>query len=267
MLKCTNPIISSRTSFTASDDLISNLRAELAAQKANAAESIPLRSEISNLNSWNENLKTEKASLEKALNSAQSEVRTLQAKLQTTRSNSEQRAVPNSAAKNSAKSKQLPTVAEDPHQRALKEDLYGDLTGLIIRSVKKREEDSMDVYDCIQAGRNGSMFETSLDQAGLNTNTKATALHFHLALPNPVPPGTAYGDAEFEYSPLLDTAHDRNLIDILPDYLTEEIVFPQKEAPRFYSRINEFIMKTRPMEPVSDDEMQDNDDATSVDDG
>lgn len=35
-----------------------------------------------------------------------------------------------------------------------KEDLYGDLTGLIIRSVKR--EGGEDVFDCIQTGRNGS---------------------------------------------------------------------------------------------------------------
>lgn len=36
----------------------------------------------------------------------------------------------------------------------LKEDLYSDLTGLIIRDVKKRESDHL--YDCIQTGVNGS---------------------------------------------------------------------------------------------------------------
>lgn len=36
----------------------------------------------------------------------------------------------------------------------LKEDLYSDLTGLIIRDVKREAEE--DVYDCIQTGRNGS---------------------------------------------------------------------------------------------------------------
>ena len=36
----------------------------------------------------------------------------------------------------------------------MKEDLYGDLTGLIVRSVKR--DGDHDVYDCIQTGRNGS---------------------------------------------------------------------------------------------------------------
>jgi hypothetical protein len=36
----------------------------------------------------------------------------------------------------------------------LKEDLYSDLTGLILRGVEIGSE--ADVYDCIQTGRNGS---------------------------------------------------------------------------------------------------------------
>ena len=36
----------------------------------------------------------------------------------------------------------------------LKEDLYSDLTGLILRGVERTEES--DIYDCIQTGRNGS---------------------------------------------------------------------------------------------------------------
>jgi Chromosome segregation protein Csm1/Pcs1 len=38
----------------------------------------------------------------------------------------------------------------------LKEDMYSDLTGLIIRGVKRTE--GGDAYDCIQTGRNGSKY-------------------------------------------------------------------------------------------------------------
>ena len=38
----------------------------------------------------------------------------------------------------------------------LKEDLYSDLTGLILRGVERTEES--DIYDCIQTGRNGSKY-------------------------------------------------------------------------------------------------------------
>lgn len=42
----------------------------------------------------------------------------------------------------------------------LKEDLYSDITGLIIRGVKREEDE--DVFDCIQTGRNGSKSNPSL---------------------------------------------------------------------------------------------------------
>ena len=40
----------------------------------------------------------------------------------------------------------------------LKEDLYSDLTGLILRGVERGDES--DVYDCLQTGPNGSKFST-----------------------------------------------------------------------------------------------------------
>ena len=41
----------------------------------------------------------------------------------------------------------------------LKEELYADLTGLILRGVDRTEDE--DVYDCIQTGRNGSMLHST----------------------------------------------------------------------------------------------------------
>lgn len=47
-------------------------------------------------------------------------------------------------------------AAQTAQAAQLKEDLYGDLTGLIIMSVARKPEE--DVFDCIQTGRNGSKF-------------------------------------------------------------------------------------------------------------
>jgi len=47
-------------------------------------------------------------------------------------------------------------AAEIAQAAALKEQLYADLTGLIIRHVKRDPED--DVFDCLQIGRNGCKF-------------------------------------------------------------------------------------------------------------
>jgi hypothetical protein len=46
----------------------------------------------------------------------------------------------------------------------MKEDLYSDLTGLIVRSVKRDARE--DVYDCLQTGRNGSMSPFSMVSYG-----------------------------------------------------------------------------------------------------
>lgn len=77
------------------------------------------------------------------------------------------------------------------------------------------------------------------------------ALHFHLSVAhessgsaNPkTPSGLSYEEAEFAYEPLLDEGRDRELIDILPDYLTEEICFPRNHAVKFYSRVVDSMTK------------------------
>ncbi len=68
--------------------------------------------------------------------------------------------VPGSAVKNNAHRTVMVGSAEAAKEaqiRQLKEDLYSDLTGLIIRGVKRQEGE--DVYDCIQTGRNGSKLQ------------------------------------------------------------------------------------------------------------
>lgn len=76
------------------------------------------------------------------------------------------------------------------------------------------------------------------------------ALHFHLSIANDTshanpktPSGLSYEEAEFAYEPLLDENRDRELLDILPDYLTEEICFPRNHAVKFYSRVADSMTK------------------------
>ena len=72
------------------------------------------------------------------------------------------------------------------------------------------------------------------------------ALHFHLSIP-PVPTNTDgeanFDDHELSYTPMLDEKNDRDLIDILPDYLTEEICFPRGSAARFYAKVLDCMTK------------------------
>ena len=130
----------------------------------------------------------------------------------------------------------------------MKENLYSDLTGLIIRNVKRKEGE--DEFDCIQTGRNGSKY--SLQHAEPNLElTSITALHFHLSLANDTsassapktPSGSRYEETEFTYEPLLDEGRDSELMDLLPDYLTEDIEFPRHQALKFYHKMLESMMK------------------------
>ena len=139
----------------AAENLVSHLRTELAVQSAAAAEAKDLKAKVDELTSLAEKMKSEKEALEASLKAAQAEVKALQVKLVASRAGSEQRVVPGSTTKGA---NVKGGAGADAQKMAIKEQLYGDLTGLIIRDVKKREDDegSMDVYDCIQTGKNGS---------------------------------------------------------------------------------------------------------------
>lgn len=63
------------------------------------------------------------------------------------------------------------------------------------------------------------------------------ALHFKLEIPNDASGDGAFEDAQFLYMPQLDANRDRSLIEILPDYLVEEITFPRPHAAKFYARV------------------------------
>lgn len=103
------------------------------------------------------------------LSSAQNEIKTLQTKLTAARNTvanveSITSKAPGSAVKHTPANRTMMAANAEAVQAAqiaqLKEDLYSDLTGLIIRDVKKRETD--DMYDCIQTGANGSKFSCRL---------------------------------------------------------------------------------------------------------
>lgn len=125
--------------------MISELKAELAAQ---ASLSRQLESSETKCNG----LQTQVADLTSSLTTARSEIKTLTNKLAAARSAEANVKVPGSALKNHGNRSGLSLEAVQTAQA--KEDLYGDLTGLIIRGMK--HEDTEDVFDCIQTGRNGS---------------------------------------------------------------------------------------------------------------
>ena len=89
----------------------------------------------------------------KNIKDLQAEVKTLQAKLAATRAQSETAGnskAASSAGNNGTKGSKL----DDAQAMKMKEELYCDLTGLMIHSVKRL--DGEDIFDCMQTGRNGS---------------------------------------------------------------------------------------------------------------
>ena len=64
------------------------------------------------------------------------------------------------------------------------------------------------------------------------------ALHFKLAIATEGNgKGTSYEETEFQYTPHLDADRDSQLLELLPDYLTEEISFSRQNAAKFYGRV------------------------------
>lgn len=66
--------------------------------------------------------------------------------------------------------------------------------------------------------------------------TISAALHFKLAIANENS-GEDLDEAEFMYKPQLDEHRDSQLIDLLPDFLVEEITFSRPHAAKFYARV------------------------------
>ncbi len=74
----------------------------------------------------------------------------------------------------------------------------------------------------------------------------SSALHFKLAVATDNDnKGGSYEDTEFSYTPRLDNNRDRDLLELLPDYLREEIMFSRMNAAMFYGRVVDTLTKKR----------------------
>ena len=108
----------------------------------------------------------------------------------------------------------------------LKEELHSDLSGLIFRNVE--QEGGNTVFDCLQTGRNGS---TSLFHCCL---LLMEALHYKLAMEDK---DVNDPHGQVAYTPLLDPSRDAKIIAVLPDYLTDEIMFAREQGTwSFFNR-------------------------------
>src|ERR1700760_4157816 len=73
-----------------------------------------------------------------------------------------------------------------------------------------------------------------------------TALRFNLSIEDPTltrTPGTSYDEVQMTYTPLLDDKNDKHLVEILEDFLVEDICFPRNHALGFYTKVRECMTR------------------------
>ena len=136
-----------------SNKLIAQLRDEIAAQSALVKEGDKLRQDLERNEAHADNMQDKITDLNRSLVEARSEIKTLSTKLAAARNAQAGVKVPGSAVK-AGSGNNRGTPSEVVQAAQAKEDLYGDLTGLIVRGLKRGDQE--DVFDCIQTGRNGS---------------------------------------------------------------------------------------------------------------
>ncbi|KAK7748985.1 hypothetical protein SLS53_001010 [Cytospora paraplurivora] len=208
------------------NELIASLRGELATQKNLVKEAKKSQQQLETSEAKVDSLQAQVTVLTTSLAESKTEIKALNTKLNAARA-AEATAtaqaqvatarVPGSAMKASVMgARGLDQGQVQAVQNGkMKENLYSDLTGLVVTGVKR--DGPEDVYDCIQTGRNGT-------------------LHFKLAIANENSDENM-DEAEFQYKPQLDERRDRALIEMLPEFLVEEITFPRAHAAKFYSRV------------------------------
>lgn len=206
----------------AANKLIAELKQEIAAQTTLTKQVDELRKELKASHAKVESLESTVETLNESLAAARSETKTISTKLAAFRAGEVNTRVPGSALKPGAAGSRT-AQAEAAHAAnqvaQAKEDLYGDLTDLILRGM--RQEETEDVFDCIQTGRNGT-------------------LHFKLAVEN-IEEADSYENVLFTYRPQLHPDRDGDLMDMLPDYLGGEISFPRNQASKFYAKVMKYL--------------------------
>lgn len=81
------------------------------------------------------------------------------------------------------------------------------------------------------------------DQDRQIANLYFAALHFKLVIPKTTT--GPYEKAIYQYIPLLDANRDRELVDILPDFLMDHITFERQAVTKFYTRVIDALTKRR----------------------
>lgn len=248
---CSNPENMLLTTHLASNELIKSLKADLATQRQLAKEGQKSQQQFEASEAKVDTLQTQIAGITTTLSEAKTEIKSLTTKLnaaraaEATATATAQAAsvrVPGSAMKPSAMGgrgidqAQVQAQLQATQTAKMKENLYSDLTGLVVTGIKR--DGPEDVYDCIQTGRNGSEYSPTFRRviSPAANHGLSLALHFKLAIANENSDENT-DEAEFMYKPQLDERRDSQLIEMLPEYLVEEISFPRAHAAKFYSRV------------------------------
>jgi hypothetical protein len=163
------PSIRMLTTLAASNELIKSLKSELTAQRQLAKEGQKFQQQSEASQARVDKLEAQVAEMTTTLSEAKTEIKSLTTKLnaaraaEATATATAQAAsvrVPGSAMKPSAMGgrgldqAQVQAQVQATQTAKMKENLYSDLTGLVVTGIKR--DGPEDVYDCIQTGRNGS---------------------------------------------------------------------------------------------------------------
>jgi hypothetical protein len=127
------------------------LKAELAAQREMAREGERLKKQLEESEARVDGLQAKFSELTNALSEAKTEITALSTRLSASRA--AEAAANAKVPGRDLKNRPRPTGVPLPVAQ-MKEDLFGDLTGLIVRDVKRQGAE--DMFDCLQTGRNGS---------------------------------------------------------------------------------------------------------------
>ncbi|PFH55475.1 hypothetical protein XA68_18200 [Ophiocordyceps unilateralis] len=200
--------------ISVSNRLILQLKEDLAAQTALAEQGQSFQQQLELSEASAQRLRVAVDKLTADLTAARQEISTLSARLTASRGAQSSAKEPMCAAQSNVAVDEG-GMAEIIHIAQAKEDLYGDLTGLIVRNLSQVGDE--DTFDCIQTGRNGT-------------------LHFRLASEHGCS-SESCEDAQLTYKPQLDESRDQGLLQLLPDYLVEEITFSRSHASKFYHRV------------------------------
>lgn len=229
--------------------LVSSLKQQLAQQAPIIQEYQKSKKDVSSHESETKKLQAAQSELSNSLAAAQNEIKSLKAKLAAAKAAPPSVAAPvepklpaptHKAALSSNKAI-TGTTNEAVQKFQLKLDLYSDLTGLIIRDVRQTEDG--ETFDCIQTGRDGRKFLKHFYPTSPLLTCVLGALHFKLFIDAEEAKKSNPNEQEFLYTPLLDSGRDRDLIEIMPSYLTEDITFARDVASRFYGRVVETVMR------------------------